>query len=146
MSATKQKIQLTATGYSGTPLIKKLGAKPGFKIKCMQVPDHYFELLGALPEHIKISTDRKTKKDLIHFFTTSAAQLNKELKQLRQEIEENGTIWISWPKKSAKVPTDLDENRVRDMALQNGLVDVKVCAIDETWSALKLVIRLKDRR
>ena len=131
--------------YSGTPLAKKLGIKPGFKIKLINQPDYYFNLFTDLPTDIKKLNDKKTKKDFIHYFTESASQLNKEIKQLRQEIEENGMIWISWPKKSSKVETDLNENIVRDIALKNGLVDVKVCAIDEIWSGLKLVIRLKDR-
>jgi hypothetical protein len=82
---------------------------------------------------------------VIHYFTSSAAQLSKDLPGLRKEMDENGAIWISWPKKSSGVATDLDENGLRHLALKTGLVDVKVCAVDEVWSGLKLVIRLKDR-
>ena len=133
-------------GYSGTPLAKKLGIKPGFKIRLYNQPDYYFELFSDLPSDISDASNSKTKKDLVHYFTTSAVQLENDINELKEEIEQNGMIWISWPKKTSKVPTDLNENIVRDIALRNGLVDVKVCAIDEIWSALKLVIRVKDRR
>lgn len=134
------------SGYSGTPLAKKLGIKPGFRIRLFNQPDYYYDLFSDLPRDIKELTDKKSKKDFIHYFAKSTAQLNKDIKQLRQEIEENGMIWVSWYKKSAKIETDLNENIIRDIALNNGLVDVKVCAIDEIWSGLKLVIRLKDRK
>lgn len=133
------------SGYSKTPLAKKLGIKSGSKIRIINPPDYYYELFTDLPEDTKELKDRKVKKDFIHYFAKSAAQLNKDIKQLRQEIEENGIIWVSWYKKSAKIETDLNENIIRDIALKNELVDVKVCAIDEIWSGLKLVIRLKDR-
>ena len=137
---------MKATGYSGTPLAKKLGIKPGFKIRLINPPDYYYDLFSDLPSDIKELKDEKTKKDFIHYFAKNTAQLYKDIKQLRQEIEENGMIWISWYKKSAKIETDLTENIIRDIALSNELVDVKVCAIDEIWSGLKLVIRLKDRK
>lgn len=133
------------TGYSGTPLAKKLGIKQGFKIRLFNQPDYYYDLFSEFPTDIKELKDKKSKKDFIHYFAKNTAQLNKDIKQLRQEIEENGMIWVSWYKKSAKIETDLNENIIRDIALNNGLVDVKVCAIDEIWSGLKLVIRLKDR-
>lgn len=134
------------SGYSGTPLAKKLGIKEGFTIKLVNEPEYYFKLFDDLPAGLKKSADRKSKKDFIHYFTKSAAQLNTEIKQLRHEMEENGMLWISWPKKSAKLETDLNENIVRDTGLRNGLVDIKVCAVDETWSGLKFVIPLKDRK
>ena len=137
---------MKTTGYSGTPLAKKLGIKQGFKIRVFNQPDYYYDLFSDLPTDIKELRDRKSKKDFIHYFAKNTAQLNKDIKQLRQEIEENGMIWVSWYKKSSKIETDLDENIIRDIALSNGLVDVKVCAIDEIWSGLKLVIRLKDRK
>jgi ABC-type lipoprotein release transport system permease subunit len=136
---------MKTTGYSGTQLAKKLGIKQGFKIKLYNEPDYYYDLFSDLPTDIKELKDKKSKKDFIHYFAKNTAQLNKDIKQLRQEIEENGMIWISWYKKSAKIETDLNENIIRDIALNNGLVDVKVCAIDEIWSGLKLVIRLNDR-
>lgn len=133
------------SGYSGTPLAKKLGIKPKFKIRLFNQPDYYYSLFSDLPQDIVELTDKKSKKDFIHYFALNTAQLSKDIKQLRQEIEENGMIWISWYKKSSKIETDLNENIIRDVALNNGLVDVKVCAIDEIWSGIKLVIRLRDR-
>jgi hypothetical protein len=137
---------MKASGYSGTPLAKKLGIKPGFRMRIFNQPEYYYNLFSDLPEDLIVLTDKKRKKDFIHYFALSTAQLTKDIKQLREEIEENGMIWISWYKKSAKMETDLNENIIRDLALSNGLVDVKVCAVDELWSGLKLVIRLKDRK
>lgn len=137
---------MKASGYSGTPLAKKLGIKPGFKMRIFNQPEYYYNLFSDLPEGLIVLTDKKRKKDFIHYFALSTTQLTKDIKQLREEIEENGMIWISWYKKSAKMETDLNENIIRDLALSNGLVDVKVCAVDELWSGLKLVIRVKDRK
>jgi len=134
------------SGYSGTPLSDKLGIKSGFVIRLINHPDYYFDLFSHLPGDLKISVDKKIKKDLIHYFSSTSAQLKKDIPFLRKEIVENGIIWISWPKKASKIQTDVDENLVRQVALENGLVDVKVCAVDDTWSALKLVIPLKDRK
>ena len=134
------------SGYSGTPLEKKLGLKPGFRVRIYNQPDYYYDLFSDLPGDIKQLTDQKSKKDFIHYFAISKDQLNEDIQHLRHEIDENGMIWISWYKKSAKIETDLNENIIRDIALNSGLVDVKVCAIDEIWSGLKLVIRLKDRK
>jgi len=98
-----------------------------------------------MPENIRILTDKKTKKNLIHYFTKQAKDLYKDISFLKSEIEANGMIWISWPKKASKVPTDITEDVVRELALTKGLVDIKVCAVDEIWSGLKLVIPVKDR-
>src|SRR6218665_1037028 len=111
------------SGYSQTPLAKKLGIKQGFKIRLINPPDYYFKLFNNWPTDVKEVTDKKSKKDFIHYFAKSASQLEKDIKSLRQEIEENGMIWVSWPKKASKVETDLDENIIRDLALSNGLVD-----------------------
>lgn len=137
---------MKSSGYSGTLLARKLGIKPGFKIKLYNEPDYYLGLFSDLPTDLKELSDKKSKKDFIHYFALNAAQLNKDINQLRQEIVENGMIWISWYKKSSNIETDLDENIIRDLALNCGLVDVKVCAINELWSGLKFVIRLKDRK
>lgn len=137
---------MKTAGYSGTTLAKKLGIKPGFKIKLINQPDYYLNLFADLPPDIKEVADAKIKKDFVHYFTKSATELNKAIKQLREEIEENGMIWVSWPKKTAKLETDLDGNIVREIGLKNGLVDVKICAVDEIWSGLKFVKRLKDRK
>ena len=136
---------MKATGYSGTPLAKKLGIKEGFKIRVVDQPDYYFDLFTDLPETLTILKDKKTKKNLIHYFTKSAAGLRKDIVALRNEIEPNGMIWISWPKKASKITTDITEDTIRELALTNGLVDIKVCAVDEVWSGLKLVIPVKDR-
>ena len=133
------------SGYSRTPLEKKLGIKEGFKIRLVNQPDYYFELFTDMPANIILLTDKKTKKNLIHYFTMKANDLHKDIVALRNEIESNGAIWISWPKKASKIVTDINEDTVRNLALANGLVDVKVCAVDEIWSGLKLVIPVKDR-
>ena len=132
-------------GYSGTPLAKKLGIKYGFKISLINQPDYYFKLFTDLPP-LQLLNDSKTKKDFIHFFIKDAATLNKEIQKLKKEIEPNGMIWISWPKKSSKIQSDITENIVRSIALRNDLVDIKVCAIDKIWSGLKLVIPVKQRK
>ncbi|HEX2618251.1 MAG TPA: DUF3052 family protein [Flavobacteriales bacterium] len=137
---------MATAGYSGTPLAKKLGIKSGCRLRLVDAPAHYFELFTDLPADISILKDKRGAKDVVHYFTTKAEQLHRDIAALRDEIAPDGMVWVSWPKKAAKVPTDVDENVVRDLALKNGLVDVKVCAIDDTWSGLKLVIRLKDRK
>ncbi|HEV3223991.1 MAG TPA: hypothetical protein VGZ90_13975 [Puia sp.] len=134
------------SGYSGTPLAKKLGIKEGFKIRIVNQPAYYFGLFPEMPENISILTDKKIKKNLIHYFTKHAKDLYKDISSLRNEIEQDGIIWISWPKKTSKVITDITEDIIRDLALSNGLVDIKVCAIDEIWSGLKFVIPVKDRK
>ena len=133
------------TGYSGTPLAKKLGIKSGFKIRLVNEPKYYFDLFTDMPEHVIVMNDKKSKKNLIHYFVLTANNLNKDIIALKNEIESNGVIWVSWPKKSSKIISDITEDFIRNLALANGLVDVKVCAVDEIWSGLKLVIPLKDR-
>src|SRR3954447_9456635 len=136
---------MQAAGYSGTPLVKKLGIKENFTIKVIRAPEYYFELVN-LPEKTQLIQDKETKKNLIHYFTKEKKELEKDISTLREEIFANGIIWISWPKKTSKVVTDLTEEVVRRIALANGLVDIKVCAIDEVWSALKLVIPVQERK
>ncbi len=134
-----------ATGYSGTPLEKKLGIKEGFKIRIVNQPEYYFDLFTVMPENITILIDKKIKKNLIHYFTKKAKDFHKDIISLKNEIVPDGAIWISWPKKASKVSTDITEDFIRGLALANGLVDIKVCAVDETWSGLKLVIPVKYR-
>jgi len=134
------------SGYSGTPLAKKLGIRSGFVIRIINEPKDYFALYSDLPNDIIKTIDRKTKKDFIHYFAKGASELNRDIKQLKKEIQQNGMIWISWPKKAAKVETDLDGNIVREIGLKNGLVDVKVCAVNEIWSGLKFVVPINDRK
>lgn len=136
---------METAGYSGTPLAKKLGIKSGFHFCLINQPDYYFSLFNDMPDGIVLVKERKSRKDLVHYFTSHAKDLRKELPLLRNEIVPNGIIWISWPKKASKVTTDVTENLVRELALANGLVDIKVCAVDDTWSGLKLVIPVKDR-
>jgi len=135
---------MATTGYSGTPLAKKLGIKEGFKISLFNQPEYYFELFTNFPTDVKVMNNSKV--DFIHYFVKEGKQLQKDINKLKKQIEQNGMIWISWPKKSSKVETDITEDVIRDIALKNGLVDIKVCAVDETWSALKLVIPVKDRK
>ncbi|WP_353720858.1 DUF3052 domain-containing protein [Dyadobacter sp. 676] len=132
-------------GYSNTSLVKKLGIKPGFKVRFVDPPGHYFDLLEGLPADIVVVEEPTPGVDFIHYFTGQASSLEKDLAALKTEIVPNGIIWISWPKKASKVPTDVTEDVIRNLALPIGLVDVKVCAVDAVWSGLKLVIRVKDR-
>lgn len=137
-----------ATGYSGTPLIKKLGIKPGMAVCILGAPAHYAELLGPLPDAITLSKRLKSADknlDFIHFFTKRKAAFESQFAQLKAQLAKDGMLWVSWPKKASQVQTDMTEDVVRDYALSHGLVDVKVAAIDEVWSGLKLVYRLKDR-
>jgi len=130
-------------GYSKTPLAKKLGIKPGFRLKLVNAPDHYFDLFTDMPE--SVDKDSKGKMDMVHFFTKDEKELVRLLPKFKTDIMQNGMIWVSWPKKSAKVITDVSENMIRDVALGIGLVDIKVCAVDDVWSGLKLVIPVSDR-
>ena len=133
------------SGYSGTPLAKKLGIKDGFIIRLINQPDYYFQLFADMPDNITLLTETKTKKNFIHHFAISAKEIQDTILLLRNEITEDGILWISWYKKSSKIPTDVTEDYIRELALDNGLVDVKVCAVDELWSGLKLVIPVKNR-
>ncbi|HVW94881.1 MAG TPA: hypothetical protein VHA56_02840 [Mucilaginibacter sp.] len=133
-------------GYSGTQLAKKLGFKPVSSIEVINAPDHYATLFTDLSDDIEIGLTPKEGRDFIHFFTSKKEEYFNGLAGIKARIKPGGAIWISWPKKSSKVPTDLTENIIRDFAIQTGLVDIKVCAIDEIWSGLKLVIPVKDRK
>jgi len=133
-------------GYSGTPLPQKLGIKPGTMVAAINVPCNYRRLLGKLPSGVAFANRIRAGSNFIHFFTRSRAELAKELNSMRKKIAENGVVWISWPKKSSGVPTDITEDVIRDIALPIGFVDIKVCAVDETWSGLKLMIRKENRK
>jgi hypothetical protein len=128
-------------GYSGTPLPQKLGIKNGMRIIAIGVPENYRKLLGKLPDDVEFSNKPNVGAQFIHFFVARRNDLEKQLPRLRKTLADNGMLWISWPKKSAGVATDMNEDVVRTVALPLGLVDVKVCAVDETWSGLKLMIR-----
>jgi hypothetical protein len=130
-------------GYSGTPLIKKLGIKPDFRLAFIHEPENYRTLLGDFPAE-ELSLDAGDL-DFIHAFYSERAIFEAEYPALKAALRKNGMLWISWPKKASKVKTDITEDIIRDYALTHGLVDVKVAAIDDIWSALKLVYRLEDR-
>lgn len=132
-------------GYSGTPLWKKLGLKDGFRVRTTMAPGNYEKLLGPNIPHLLLSARIRNNIDLWHFFTSSRAELSKLLPIMQQCIRRDGMIWVSWPKQSSGVPSSVTEDVVREVALPLGLVDVKVCAVDETWSGLKLVIRKELR-
>jgi hypothetical protein len=118
---------MKTSGYSETPLAKKLGIKENFKIKLINQPDYYLDLFIDLSSNFNQISDNKTRKDFIHYFTKEKAELIKDLPKLKKEIEQNGMIWVSWPKKASKIKTDITEDVIREAAFKNGLVDVKVC-------------------
>jgi hypothetical protein len=134
------------SGYSGTPLAKKLGIRAHTRLVVRAAPDNYRALLAPLPEGVQSARRIDARTDLIHLFATRATALRQGLAAARQNMRMNAVIWVSWPKQASGVDTDLSENGVRALALPLGLVDVKVCAVDETWSGLKLVLRVSERR
>ena len=132
--------------HSGTSLIRKLGIKEGFKISVIDPPAAYWKLFGALPDQTSLGDlPSDASLDFAHAFVEDEAALERWLGELRERIVPNGMIWISWPKRSSGIQTELNGNLVRELGLKAGLVDVKVASIDETWSALKFVIRVRDR-
>jgi hypothetical protein len=131
-------------GYSGTPLVRKLGVTDDTTILAIGAPKNYGLLLGPLPSGARISA-RGSNPRFVHLFTTSRDELAARLRQLRGTLAQDGVVWVSWPKRTAKVATDITEDTIRAVALPLGFVDVKVCAVDETWSGLKLVIRKELR-
>jgi hypothetical protein len=133
-------------GYSGTPLVKKLGIKPGMKLLTINAPKYYRLWLGDLPKDAVLVTKTNNPVEAAHVFATDSAFLNLTLSKLRHELKQNGFVWISWPKKSAKIPTNITDDVIREIALPLGFVDVKVCAVSEVWSGLKLVIRVSERQ
>lgn len=132
-------------GYSGTPLVKKLGIKVGSVVIAINAPAHYRELIAPLPTGAMIIDDERGNVDLVHLFVNSRAGLREDLARSRDLIKQDGAIWVSWYKKAARLPTELTEDAIRECAFPLGLVDVKVCAVDEQWSGLKLVIRKENR-
>jgi hypothetical protein len=132
-------------GYSGTPLSKKLGYKAGQRVCAPGAPSTYRRLLTPLPDGINFQTRVNKSTNLVHLFTVSKAELAKKLEAWLKVLGPDAAIWVSWPKKASKVPTDITEDTIRAVALPMGLVDIKVCAVDETWSGLKLVLRKELR-
>lgn len=133
------------SGYSGTPTAQKLGIKSGMSVVVLGAPRDYASLIDGLPDGFGVRVSLRGSADLVHVFITKSAVLERRIHDLRQTVAPDGAIWVSWPKKASKVPTDVTEDVIRRIALANGLVDVKVCAIDATWSGLKLVIPLARR-
>ena len=136
---------MSTAGYSGTPLAKKLGIKDGTRVLVIDPPANYLELIAPLPAGASVIEKPTNDVDLIHFFTNSRDGLAAGLNQYKKLIKQDGAIWVSWYKKAAKLPTEITEDVIRDVALPLGLVDIKVCAVDEKWSGLKLVIRRENR-
>jgi hypothetical protein len=132
-------------GYSGTPLANKLGIKAGHKIFLSGAPEHYRKLVAPLPEGVRFVTRVGGDTDMVHLFATRKALLAKSLRAALARLKPDGAIWVSWPKKSSRQPTDITEDTIRELALPLGLVDIKVCAVDDAWSGLKLVIRKENR-
>jgi hypothetical protein len=132
-------------GYSGTPLVKKLGIGEGFTILLVNAPPEYRALISPLPASVIFTTAASSSTDLVHAFATKRLELARLLAGLRKKLPPDALVWISWPKKSSKVPTDITENIIREVALPLGFVDVKVCAVTDIWSGLKLVVRKELR-
>lgn len=132
-------------GYSGTPLIKKLGVKEGYRVALVNSPKNFLKELGDLPTNAKLTPSTSKSLDLILLFVRSEQDLKQRFLQLAANLKPNGMLWIAWPKKSSGVSTDLTFTNVQRTGLDAGLVDVKICALDDTWSGLKFVYRLKDR-
>jgi hypothetical protein len=132
-------------GYSGTPLPFKLGIRAGFAVHVKDAPFDYLRLLEPLPEDVTFVSRISSTTDLVHVFSARKVELVKFLKSCRSMLRPTAVLWVSWPKKSAKVPTDITEDTIRELALPLGFVDVKVCAVTEVWSGLKLVVRKELR-
>lgn len=136
-----QTMNTTVSGYSGTPLAKKLGLKAGMHAHLREAPDGYLDLLGPDAGAIDWQSRLQTNTEWVQAFVTEASTLAKLLETARKTLPEDAALWISWPKKASKRATDITEDRIRDLALPLGFVDIKVCAVDNVWSGLKLVVR-----
>lgn len=137
---------MPTTGYSGTPLVKKLGIKADFKCLLINGPKHYFELLMDIPERVKFYENEASQPfDFVHMFITDHSELKKNIERIRTIIVSNGMLWVSWPKGSSKIPKSTNETYIRAIILQTDMVDIKVCAVDKDWSGLKFVIRKENR-
>lgn len=132
-----------SAGYSATPLVKKLGIKAGYSLLLVNTPKNYLDLLGVLPADV--TEHQNGLADFIHLFVKDQKTLTNGLAELKLQLSKTGMLWISWPKKASKIVTDVNDRVVREAGLKAGLVDVKVCAVDETWSGLKFMYRVKDR-
>lgn len=135
---------MSSAGYSGTPLIRKLGIKEGFRCRGIKAPEHFEELIGPLPEGARWIAGRR-EMDYVHVFATNQRELRDGTTKAKSWIHKQGTVWVSWPKGKSSIASEINREDVREVGLQSGLVDVKVAALDEDWSGLKFVYRLKDR-
>lgn len=136
---------MSPAGYSGTPLVRKLGIKPGYRLWTFDAPEGYGALIGELPDGARPAEPGERGIEFLHVFATTRAALARGLAEARERMAEDGMVWLSWPKKASGVETELDGNVVRGIGLDAGLVDIKVCAVDDDWSGLKFVIPVKDR-
>ena len=132
-------------GYSGTPLARKLGLKAGSNVALIGAPKDYADLVAPAPEGMRVGGRVASATDIVHVFATRRPELERFLLGCRAKLKPNAVIWVSWPKKSAKVPTDITEDVIREIALPLGFVDIKVCAVTDVWSGLKLVLRKELR-
>ncbi len=135
----------TPAGYSGTPLWKKLGLKPGLRLCVVNAPADYDALIAGAPEPMERATRPGASVGLVHLFAEQRAELSRQLPRLREQLAPEAVLWVSWPKKASKRSTDITEDVIRELALPIGWVDVKVCAVDAVWSGLKLVVRKELR-
>jgi hypothetical protein len=135
----------SAAGYSGTPLARKLGIRAGARLFLQAAPPNYAQLIAPAPEGVRTVRRIDEHTDLLHLFATRRAELSKALHRARTAMRGDAVIWVSWPKKASGVPSDVTEDVIRELALPLGLVDIKVCAVDETWSGLKLMLRRSER-
>lgn len=136
---------MNSAGYSGKPLAKKLGIAEGHSVVARHAPSDYKQLIEPIPASVSFGVKVSKSTDIVHLFTSKRSALEKELAALRTVIKPDGVVWVSWPKKASKVPTDVTEDVIRDVCLPLGFVDVKVCAVSDIWSGLKLVIRKELR-
>ena len=137
---------MKAAGYSGTPLAKKLGIKEGCRFFLFNAPKNYRDLVDPLPEGAQVVPRIDARTDVVHIFSTSRTDLARAVRSALERLRQDASIWVSWPKKASRVPTDITEDTIREVALPMNLVDIKVCAVDEVWSGLKLVVRKSARR
>ena len=135
-----------AAGYSGTPLAKKLGIAENSRVFLADAPKDYLKLVAPVPRGARVVKAIDDETDIVHLFTKERARLSALLRTSLAKMRPDAAIWVSWPKKASKVPTDITEDTIREVALPLGLVDIKVCAVDETWSGLKLVVRKENRK
>lgn len=136
---------LGAAGYSGTPLAKKLGIKEASHVLLVGAPEDFANLLEPLPAGVVLERNVGPRVDIAHIFVTQKEELGEQLNALRRTLKPDAILWVSWPKKASKVPTTVTEDTIRELALPIGFVDVKVCAVSEIWSGLKLVVRKEQR-